>query len=291
MPADFVGATADASVGAAIVGDADVAGATVEVGVTAQATKTNESATPKTILSRAVKGCEVFVIMNGILLQKKKSVDMGRETTYPIQVYNNSQNISRRHTMKQFVPFFLALSLLAMLTVPAFAEETQQTCSAEYTVQRGDTLYSIGVKYGVDWRNIFYANGITNVLKLPVGKVLCIPAATATAPVATSTPTATTTVAATPSAKIPIITITGVVPGESVTINATNFPPNRDFNVLMGPIGTRGESGTFVTTVNTGTGAFTATYTLPDSLKSAKQVAIRLEGEFGYHSYNWFYNK
>ncbi|MBI5348420.1 MAG: LysM peptidoglycan-binding domain-containing protein [Chloroflexi bacterium] len=89
--------------------------------------------------------------------------------------------------MKQFVPFFLALSLLAMLTVPAFAEETQQTCSAEYTVQRGDTLYSIGVKYGVDWRNIFYANGITNVLKLPVGKVLCIPAATATAPVARRT--------------------------------------------------------------------------------------------------------
>ena len=193
--------------------------------------------------------------------------------------------------MKQFVPFFLALSLLAMITVPAFAEETQQTCSAEYTVQRGDTLYSIGVKYGVDWRNIFYANGITNVLKLPVGKVLCIPAATTTAPVATSTPTATTTVTATPSAKIPIITITSVVPDDSVTINATNFPPNRDFNVLMGPIGTRGASGTFVTTINTGTGAFTATYTIPDSLKNTKQVAIRLEGEFGYHSYNWFYNK
>lgn len=192
--------------------------------------------------------------------------------------------------MKRFVPLFLALSLLAMMVVPAFAEETQQTCSAQYTVQRGDTLFKIGVKYGVDWRNIFYANGITNVLTLPVGKVLCIPAGTATAPVATSTPTATTTVAATPSAKIPIITITSVVPGQSVTINATNFPPNRDFNVLMGTIGTRGESGTFVTTVNTGTGAFTATYTIPDSLKSAKQVAIRLEGEFGYHSYNWYHN-
>lgn len=194
--------------------------------------------------------------------------------------------------MKQFVPFFLALSLLAMFVVPAFAEETQQTCSAQYTVQHGDTLYSIGVKYGVDWRTIFYANGITNVLRLPVGKVLCIPAATATAPpVATSTPTATTTVAATPSAKIPIITITSVVPGDSVTINATNFPPNREFEVLMGPIGTRGENGTSVTTLNTGTGAFTATYTIPDSLKNAKQVAIRLEGEFGYHSYNWFVNK
>lgn len=192
--------------------------------------------------------------------------------------------------MKRFIPFFIALSLLAMIVAPAFAEETRQTCSAEYTVQRGDTLFKIGVKYGVDWRNIFYANGITNVLKLPVGKVLCIPAGTATTPVTTSTPAATTTVTATLSSKIPIITITSVVPGSSVTINATNFPPNRDFNVLMGPIGTRGESGTFVTTVNTGTGAFTATYTIPDSLKSAKQVAIRLEGEFGYHSYNWYWN-
>jgi len=192
--------------------------------------------------------------------------------------------------MKRFVPFFLALSMLAMIAVPVFAEETQQTCSAEYTVQRGDTLFRIGMKYGIDWRNIFYANGITNVLKLPVGKVLCIPAGTATAPVATSTPIAPTTVTVTLSSKIPIITITSVAPGSSVTINATNFPPNRDFNVLMGPIGTRGESGTFVTTVNTGTGVFTATYTIPDSLKTAKQVAIRIEGDFGYHSYNWFFN-
>jgi murein DD-endopeptidase MepM/ murein hydrolase activator NlpD len=176
-----------------------------------------------------------------------------------------------------------------MLTTPVFAEETRQTCSAEYTVQRGDTLFSIGVRYGVDWRNIFFANGITNVFKLPVGKVLCIPAGAATAPVTTSTPIAAPTV--TPLAsKIPIITIVSVVKGNSVTINASNFPPNREFNVLMGPIGTRGESGTFVTVVNTGTGAFTATYTIPDSLKSAKQVAIRIEGDFGYHSYNWFYN-
>lgn len=193
--------------------------------------------------------------------------------------------------MKRCVPFTLALILLALITMPVFAEETRQTCSAQYTVQRGDTLFLIGVKYGVDWRNIFYANGITNVLRLPVGKVLCIPAATATAPVTTSTPIVTTTATATlSSVKIPIITITSVVPGQSVTINATNFPPNRDFNVLMGPIGTRGESGTFVTTVNTGTGAFTATYTIPDSLKNAKQVAIRLEGEFGYFSFNWFWN-
>ena len=192
--------------------------------------------------------------------------------------------------MKRFVPLFLALSLLAMMVVPAFAEETQQTCSAQYTVQRGDTLFLIGIKYGVDWRNIFYANGITNVLTLPVGKVLCIPAGTATAPVATSTPIATTTVTATPSAKIPIITITSVVPGQSVTINATNFPPNREFEVLMGPIGTRAENGISVAMINTGSGAFTATYTISDSLKNAKQVAIRLEGEFGFYSYNWFYN-
>jgi hypothetical protein len=58
----------------------------------------------------------------------------------------------------------------------------------------------------------------------------------------------------------------------------------------MGPIGTRGENGVSVAAINTGSGAFTATYTIPDSLKSAKQVAIRIEGDFGYFSYNWFWN-
>ena len=56
-----------------IVSDADVAGATVGVGEAVQATKINESATPKTILSRVVKECEVFVVMGRILLQKNKS--------------------------------------------------------------------------------------------------------------------------------------------------------------------------------------------------------------------------
>ena len=73
VPACFVGAAVGASVGAANVGDAAVAGATVGVGETVQATKTNESATPKTILSRVGMGCEVFVGMGGILLQKKMS--------------------------------------------------------------------------------------------------------------------------------------------------------------------------------------------------------------------------
>lgn len=73
MPAGFDGATVGASVGAAIVSGADVAGATVGVGEAVQATKINESATPKTILSRVVKECEVFVVMGRILLQKNKS--------------------------------------------------------------------------------------------------------------------------------------------------------------------------------------------------------------------------
>ncbi len=73
MPVCFAGATVGASVGAAIVGDADMAGATVDVGEAVQATKINESATPKTILSRVVKECEVFVVMGRILLQKNKS--------------------------------------------------------------------------------------------------------------------------------------------------------------------------------------------------------------------------
>ena len=43
-----------------------------------------------------------------------------------------------------------------------------------YVVAKGDTLYSIGVRFGVSWQNIAAANGITNTL-IYVGQHLYIP--------------------------------------------------------------------------------------------------------------------
>ncbi len=53
-----------------------------------------------------------------------------------------------------------------------------QTATA-YTVQRGDTLSSVALRYGVTVQSLAIANGIQNVSYIAVGSVLSIPAATA----------------------------------------------------------------------------------------------------------------
>jgi hypothetical protein len=95
----------------------------------------------------------------------------------------------------------------------------------------------------------------------------------------------------TQAAAVPAISIVSVKPGESVTIQAENFPAGKVFNVRMDVIGKLGVDGTIVTTTNTGTGSFEATYLIPASLKTEKLIAIRLDGYRGYFSYNWFDNK
>ena len=94
------------------------------------------------------------------------------------------------------------------------------------------------------------------------------------------------------SGTVPTFRIDAVVKGESVTITTYNFPAGDTFNVRMGKIGTRGISGTLVTTQDSGSGgSFTATYTIPESLKNDYLIAIRLESPTsGYYAFNWFYN-
>jgi hypothetical protein len=94
------------------------------------------------------------------------------------------------------------------------------------------------------------------------------------------------------AAPVPTFSITGVTKDTSVTIRTANFPANTTFNVLMGPMGTRGIGGVNVGTLNSGAGGtLTATYTIPASLTGSNRIAIRLESTTsGHFSYNWFYN-
>jgi hypothetical protein len=92
---------------------------------------------------------------------------------------------------------------------------------------------------------------------------------------------------------IPTFSIASVVPDTSVTILTYNFPANRSFDVLMGPISTRGVGGIKVASINSGTGgSFTATFKIPPELYGQYQIALRLENTTGsgYYAYNWFYN-
>ncbi len=91
----------------------------------------------------------------------------------------------------------------------------------------------------------------------------------------------------------PYFHISSVSPDNSVTIKAYNFPANDTFKVMMNKIGTKGVNGIVVDTISTGTGgSFTATFSIPNTLKGQRQIAIRLQSTSGsgYYAYNWFYN-
>lgn len=91
---------------------------------------------------------------------------------------------------------------------------------------------------------------------------------------------------------VPEFVITKVVRDWSVTIQtSTNYPANNTFTVRMGPYGSLGVNGVIVGFTNSGRGGiFTATYTIPEALRGSEQIHIRMEGESGFYSYNWFYN-
>ncbi len=91
---------------------------------------------------------------------------------------------------------------------------------------------------------------------------------------------------------IPTISILEVNEDEDVTIKTSNYPADKDFQVLMGKIGTRGVGGILVTTINSGDGgSFEASFDIPEELKGATQIAIRLQtADNTFYSYDWFYN-
>ena len=86
--------------------------------------------------------------------------------------------------------------------------------------------------------------------------------------------------------------ITKVVQDWSVTIQTTTYyPANNSFTVRMGPYGSLGVNGIIVGFTNSGRGGiFTATYMIPTALRGSSQIHIRMDGDNGFFSYNWFYN-
>ena len=114
------------------------------------------------------------------------------------------------------------------------------------------------------------------------------PAATATAG---PTPTAGAAVPTPVSYWIPTFSITAVQQGLSVTVLTNNFPANQTFTVRMGEYGTLGIGGTVVDTFDSGTGgSLTMTFSIPAVYAARDIIAIRMDSNLGYYSYNWFVN-
>lgn len=91
---------------------------------------------------------------------------------------------------------------------------------------------------------------------------------------------------------IPTFSIIRVRRNNTVTIRTHNFPAGVTFDVLMGPMGTRGVGGYYVGTLHSGSGGtLEATYSIPPALYNSYQISIRTQNwPTGYYSFNWFYN-
>lgn len=94
------------------------------------------------------------------------------------------------------------------------------------------------------------------------------------------------------SSVTPFLSILNVVTDGEVTLQTYNFPPDKDFLVTMGPMGTRGIGGYVVGTQNSGEGgSFIATYPIPQQLYGSDMISIRLEStSSGHYAYDYFTN-
>lgn len=172
----------------------------------------------------------------------------------------------------------LALVFSAFPPLQALAQANDGDCAEYYRVRRGDTLYRIGLRFGVSWPEIAEANNIRNPNRIYAGQVLCIPG---DVDEPEDRP-----------ARVPTFVITGVVRDETVTIRTSDFPARTRFVVRMGRYGTLGIRGIAVAEIDTGAGgSFAATFNIPEELQGRNRIAIRLESKSGYFSYNWFYNR
>ena len=96
-----------------------------------------------------------------------------------------------------------------------------------------------------------------------------------------------------PMQPVPTITILEVAKDTSVTFSTSNLPEDKDFQVLMGPIYTRGVDGVPVGSFNSSDGSDDSRiYSIPTELQGDYRIAIRIQTDDDkpHYAFNWFYN-
>ncbi len=116
------------------------------------------------------------------------------------------------------------------------ARQGESYSTRYYTVQRGDTMYSIAFRYGLDYRVVAAANGIAPPYLIYPGQQIDLqktrPATTATRPAASGTQAA-----ASPATKPPVKPATSATTGQPVSPTTTpaSKPPDKTQVVTTTP--------------------------------------------------------
>lgn len=153
-----------------------------------------------------------------------------------------------------------------------------------YTIQRGDSLFRIGLAFGVTSAQLAAVNAIPNANLIVTGQRILIPAATPSAPVPGS---------------IPAISIQPDLagPGESVTVRGYNYPPNTTINLYLEKPSLNRKSNILTSVKTDANGAFTTTVVLPSAWPDGFAIDSRTVSISGrtadnvFWGMNFFINK
>jgi hypothetical protein len=120
-------------------------------------------------------------------------------------------------------------------------------------------------------------------------ETVVIPSLTPHPAVVLSTPTPVPT--STPIALKPTITMLAVEHNRAVTLQADNFPANRNFTIRVGPFHGFFDNYVVTGTLNSGSGgSFKFTVLLPIEVRDVEMVTVRLDSGLGEFAFNAFRN-
>lgn len=145
-----------------------------------------------------------------------------------------------------------------------------------YSIQRGDTLFRIGLAFGVSAAQLAAVNAIPNANLIVTGQRILIPPATPSAPVPGS---------------VPAISLQPDLagPGDTVTVRGYNYPPNTTINLYLEKPSLNRKSNILTSVKTDATGTFSTTVVLPSAWPDGLAIDTRTVSISGRTADNVFW--
>lgn len=204
--------------------------------------------------------------------------------------------------LKKVSLYLIALAalfgLLAAPFQPAAAAPQYAVCTQWHTVEYGETLSKIAVKYDTTWMRIAELNNLKDPNRIYRGNRLCV-AATGTGSVSsgsggvpTPTPTSGSSGSGSSASPSSLIYASSVVEDRYVTVQGRYLLANNTYRVFMSSYKASLSRAELVGSIKTdGSGAYRATFRIPKRLVDIYKINLYLENSRGsLIATNWFYN-
>jgi len=192
-----------------------------------------------------------------------------------------SMNKASRFLIRGIALIVIMMTLVFGSTTPAQASASHggtNTCDNWYVVQWGDTLYKIGLKFGVYWPTIAANNGIGYPYWVYAGQYLCISGPGYYYPSPSYPPSY---YPGYPYYDGIGVTVTKNIEDKNVSIQTSWLPRYEVLDVLIGKCQDAGASGKWVGQIATGAveGIYTGKYKIPSTYYGVSCLSVRLVSE------------